>query len=977
MSSSQTASALSTILQQPQRPQQETFELVHRPTQSLADEGNDDPSEDVTSDDVDYSFIVVQQSFQTLRRLKLKKFNREPDIEDVDQHFNNDQTVKPQLRNLDKSGGEDISFMHFLIKAPARLQERMPLIQWAMKTYPDQYLRGIDGDKTSILQILHTKSKTSNDALLKFVSAYPLEVANILRKTKDGGKLLSVIIPMVRTLNAPEFLTFFDPSPENLKPNPNTRNKNSPPEVDNMEFVPVANDVSVRDGRDVSYEEMGEVILLHWPKKTTTASGQASTRNRKQIHPERARYKDEKGQTPLHLASTYCDCDESQRKAQFNLVQKFLAWCPTAIENMDNDGRSAYLHRVASSGKPSLINQGDEGDEIAFLLKDNIMHLDDRDLVLTLLYGWPINAQPPSQRPDSAMREREIHLDLRELQNSESQRNLIRFIKNLNFEDILQYVRIPQHPFSSPDLTNDQIKPEKKTSGRRDFEEIFKVLHDKKVRKILKLVVDDDEDCLHEDEVIESLSRFKIEDFQWMKMDLSVMVLRHAVPDAQNVHLFSSGNHSVLRDWSSSEGLCQMTKLESVSVKIYRKTESQTKTESYARDFIERLVNHSPHIRSIEVAIEPRKNKSQEDWTNTGFLVSTNKWIQTMRDFAKFLGNVRDKMKLKGDAVQVAILDDGIDWPFAHERQCRGRSFYADKRNDFNGQNVWYSSSTGHGTLMAELVRMICPNVSFLIARLDQTGLENNTFQPTPESAAKAIRWAIQMGAHIISMSWTIPGDYPELTNAVDEARTAGILLFGSASDQGATSSVKPYMAKLSGEKNPVICIGGAREAGYGDDRALLEGEFFFPGQINGLTDSLPSLKSKFSNSIGSSVATALAVGFTALIKVLVNMLPEYESYREQLQDPNNIRLIFQNLLSKSDMNKLAEQRTAVIIPIEKYIKLKRLRNSLKGVSENDIAERSNRVLKDILNRLLRALININEDRKFEDSGSEDNDDSD
>lgn len=218
----------------------------------------------------------------------------------------------------------------------------------------------------------------------------------------------------------------------------------------------------------------------------------------------------------------------------------------------------------------------------------------------------------------------------------------------------------------------------------------------------------------------------------------------------------------------------------------------------------------------------------------------------------------------------------------------------------------------------------------------------------------QAIRWAIQMGAHIISMSWTIPGDYPELTNAVDEARTAGILLFGSASDQGATSSVKPYMAKLSGEKNPVICIGGAREAGYGDDRALLEGEFFFPGQINGLTDSLPSLKSKFSNSIGSSVATALAVGFTALIKVLVNMLPEYESYREQLQDPNNIRLIFQNLLSKSDMNKLAEQRTAVIIPIEKYIKLKRLRNSLKGVSENDIAERSNRVLKDILNRLLR-----------------------
>lgn len=108
-----------------------------------------------------------------------------------------------------------------------------------------------------------------------------------------------------------------------------------------------------------------------------------------------------------------------------------------------------------------------------------------------------------------------------------------------------------------------------------------------------------------------------------------------------------------------------------------------------------------------------------------------------MRDFTEVLGNVRDKIESKGGNVKVAILDDGIDWLFANEREYMGRSFYADKGNDFNGQKVWYTSSTGHGTLMAELVRMVCPSVSFLIARLDQTGLENDTFQPTPESAAK------------------------------------------------------------------------------------------------------------------------------------------------------------------------------------------------------------------------------------------------
>lgn len=192
------------------------------------------------------------------------------------------------------------------------------------------------------------------------------------------------------------------------------------------------------------------------------------------------------------------------------------------------------------------------------------------------------------------------------------------------------------------------------------------------------------------------------------------------------------------------------------------------------------------------------------------------------------------------------------------------------------------------------------------------------------------------MGAHIISMSWTIPGE---------------------------------YMAKMSGATNPVICIGGAQEAGYGDERALSEAEFFFPGQINGLTDSLPSLKSKFSSSIGSSVATALAVGFTALIIVLVNMSPEHskdtstdsdsdpttlQGYRKLLQDPNNIRLIFQDLLPKPDPKRATEQRTAVIIPVEKYIKPDRLLKSLRGISEADMSKHGGKLLEPILNRLLR-----------------------
>lgn len=86
--------------------------------------------------------------------------------------------------------------------------------------------------------------------------------------------------------------------------------------------------------------------------------------------------------------------------------------------------------------------------------------------------------------------------------------------------------------------------------------------------------------------------------------------------------------------------------------------------------------------------------------------------------------------------IRVAILDDGIDWFYAHKIGCRGTSFYVDNTTSFSGQRPWYSSTTDHGTLMAALIRKVCPNVSLYVARLDQTASENG-FQPTADSATK------------------------------------------------------------------------------------------------------------------------------------------------------------------------------------------------------------------------------------------------
>lgn len=161
--------------------------------------------------------------------------------------------------------------------------------------------------------------------------------------------------------------------------------------------------------------------------------------------------------------------------------------------------------------------------------------------------------------------EKEIHLDLCEIENATytvSKDSLEKFLKTLEFEDILQYVQIPRHPFSSNSNTtvpqDEAMEDTDKAGvgvGRQDFKFIFDLLKGKGIQKIVKLIVKDDELYPHSDDAIEELQYFKIEEWDWNKIDLSSVVLRKAAPLVRKVHLWSSGSHSILRDWSSCDGL--------------------------------------------------------------------------------------------------------------------------------------------------------------------------------------------------------------------------------------------------------------------------------------------------------------------------------------------------------------------------------------------------------------------------------------
>jgi len=162
----------------------------------------------------------------------------------------------------------------------------------------------------------------------------------------------------------------------------------------------------------------------------------------------------------------------------------------------------------------------------------------------------------------------------------------------------------------------------------------------------------------------------------------------------------------------------------------------------------------------------------------------------------------------------------------------------------------------------------------------------------------QAIRWAIDKNVHIISMSWTIhrtqdnDTGFKELTAAIKEAQDAKILMFGAASDQGFNSDRKPFPAKASG----VICIGAAKWSGHVEEAAERDADYVFPGGTFMLPQTQSNRDEQPQQVSGSSFATALASGLTALILYCVEIsslppdppqrsVPEQPSTPEQQQE--------------------------------------------------------------------------------------------
>lgn len=126
--------------------------------------------------------------------------------------------------------------------------------------------------------------------------------------------------------------------------------------------------------------------------------------------------------------------------------------------------------------------------------------------------------------------------------------NIAQSLEKMNLDTILHYVYLPKDPMLSEQSLDN---PDEYVNYSVVFESLRK-----KVKKIIKLKVEDNEDLPHSDEeIVNALQGIDVEIWDWVQYDLCCDTIAKAARNVKEVFLYSTGNKAVLQSWSSNEGL--------------------------------------------------------------------------------------------------------------------------------------------------------------------------------------------------------------------------------------------------------------------------------------------------------------------------------------------------------------------------------------------------------------------------------------
>ncbi|ENH71717.1 Major intracellular serine protease [Fusarium oxysporum f. sp. cubense race 1] len=393
--------------------------------------------------------------------------------------------------------------------------------------------------------------------------------------------------------------------------------------------------------------------------------------------------------------------------------------------------------------------------------------------------------------------------------------------------------------------------------------------------------------ALHDEAIEQCLEDFGVEILDWRRLDLDALTLRKIGTHLREVHLQWSGSNSTLRAWSEEEGLASIPTLEVIHLFQHEGLESRERTIENLNAFEQRLHESWPEGRPKPQVIPPktgggvRMAQVQVPDARPQPLqrsIYPHKWMECMTNFSKRFKQIK---ALRGNnpslpPVEVTLIDDGVDIMHPDLNDTRDRTFLGQSFDLHNGGSTprvppYWSSPSGHGTLMARLIHKICPSAIIHVIKL-QTFWSGNSkkLQIKPDSAVKAINYAANRGSQIICMSWAIKPPEEPLRSQFDTAifnaiGKHGVLIFCAASDQGQSADVSyPHASS-----HHCFRIGAAKATGsivdtVGDSQTV---DLIFPGhEVVIDSNETKTQLEKFDAHSGSSVANGLAAGLAALV---------------------------------------------------------------------------------------------------------------
>jgi subtilisin family serine protease len=170
--------------------------------------------------------------------------------------------------------------------------------------------------------------------------------------------------------------------------------------------------------------------------------------------------------------------------------------------------------------------------------------------------------------------------------------------------------------------------------------------------------------------------------------------------------------------------------------------------------------------------------------------------------------------------------------------------------------NDMFPEDFGHGTMVAGLVHLIAPTAQIMPLKAFHADGSANL-----SDIVRAIRYAADNGASVISMSFDMPVLSAELQSAVTYAESKGAILVAAAGNEGKSESV--YPAALSG----VIGVGSVN---FEDRRSPFSNygraaRLSAPGEA--LITTFPG--NNYAGVWGTSFSTALVSGAVTLMRQL------------------------------------------------------------------------------------------------------------